>query len=268
MSAATIGGATAVAAFVGGAAAGSAAGAAVTRWPRGHTLVRPRRSECDGCGGMLAIRDLVPVLSWLRLRGRCRTCGSPIGGRTLLIELGGAVGVTIVIVAHGATLQAALLAFGIVAVLIAAMIDLEHRIVPDRLTRPLALVAVFGLPLVAGSAAEVARGLGWALGVPALMWLVDLLADAARRPRPIGAGDVKLLVGVLTLVAPWPGAPAALVLGAFVFGGVVASIGLVTGRLRRRSRMPFAPAIAAAYAILAFSPGLAGALAPWAEVVA
>lgn len=259
MTASVAGTATAVA-LLGGAAAGSAAGVAVTRWPDGRTLLDPPRSRCRACGRTLAMRDLMPVISWLLLRGRCRTCGSSIGARPMMMEVVTAIGFAWIVVHHGPTLRSGLLATGLVAVLVAAAIDLEHGIVPDRLTRPLALVGLTGSALVLAPTGSMLGALAWALGIPAVLGGLALLADAKGSPRPIGAGDIKLLVGVLALLAPWPGAPAALLLGSFVVGGMAALIGLATGRLHRRSRIAFAPAIAVAYLLVIVGPHLPSAV--------
>ena len=226
-------------ALIAGAAAGSAAGAALHRWPTGATLLRPRRSACSSCGTTLRARDLVPLLSWLVLKGRCRGCGVRIDPRLPVLEGSAALIAALVVAAHGPGPAALVIGVGAVAVLVAAMIDLEHRIVPDRLTIPLGLLALLALPTVAGAdrAPTVAA---WALGVP--------LA------RPIGGGDVKLLVGVLALAGASPLGPPAVLIVAVVLAGTVASVGLLCGLLRRGSRLPFAPALAVPSLVIAVAP--------------
>src|SRR4051812_46407840 len=111
---------------------GSFLNVVIHRVPRKESVVRPR-SRCPGCGTTLAERDNIPVLSWLLLRGRCRTCGEPISARYPLIELLTAV----VFAAVGARFGAdwavpayLVLAAGLVAV---SAIDLEHFLVPNRI---------------------------------------------------------------------------------------------------------------------------------------
>lgn len=241
-------------AALGGAAAGSVAGAALTRWPRGLTLGRPSRSRCDRCDRDLTARDLVPVVSWVWLGGRCRSCGLAIDARLPMLEAAAAGLAVCMVAVHGLTVDAALLALGAVAVLTASIVDLDRRIVPDRLTRPLMVVALGALALRGLPGPALVGALAWAVGVPALLRIAALVADHRRRARPVGAGDIKLLVGVLALVAPDRHAPAALLLLAVILGGVVALIGLVTGRLDPRSRLPFAPAIGAAYLLVVLAP--------------
>lgn len=240
-------------ALIAGAAAGSAAGAALHRWPTGATLLRPRRSACSSCGTTLRARDLVPLLSWLVLKGRCRGCGVRIDPRLPVLEGSAALIAALVVAAHGPGPAALVIGVGAVAVLVAAMIDLEHRIVPDRLTIPLGLLALLALPTVAGAdrAPTVAA---WALGVPLALHLLVVLADASGRARPIGGGDVKLLVGVLALAGSSPLGPPAVLIVAVVLAGTVASVGLLCGLLRRGSRLPFAPALAVPSLVIAVAP--------------
>src|SRR5688572_4270733 len=85
--------------FVLGAVIGSFLAAVLVRWPEGRSVVRGR-SQCDSCGATLGARDLVPILSWFLVKGRCRHCGAAIDRRHLAAEAGAAlVGLT-AIVAH------------------------------------------------------------------------------------------------------------------------------------------------------------------------
>ena len=103
------------------------------RVPRGESLIAPP-SHCPSCDTPIRPRDNVPVLSWLLLRGRCRTCAAPISRRYPLIEaLTGALCLGAVLAAQD-TAEAAL---GIVLILVlipSAAIDLEYRIIPNQIT--------------------------------------------------------------------------------------------------------------------------------------
>lgn len=242
-----------------GSVAGSVAGAAVTRWPDGRTLTRPVRSGCDSCGLPLEARDLIPVISWMTLRGRCRHCGGAIDARLPAIEAGAAVSVVAVLLVHGWGARSVLLAAGAVAMLAAAVIDLEHRIVPDRLTWPLAVIGVAALaPLLAHESLVVA--FAWSLGVPLALLAVTTVCDRVGLERPVGLGDVKLLVGVLALASLVPSGPPAVLLVAILLGGSIGIVGILTGRLGAGARLPFAPAIAAGYLTLVVSPEHTGRL--------
>lgn len=238
-------------ALLGGAVAGSAAGTAAVRWPQ-RGLDAPRRSVCAHCGHRIRARDLVPVFAWLRLRGRCRDCDAPIDARLPVIEVASAVLGAAIVTVHGG-IRGSVLAGGAIALLVASAVDLRHRIVPDRLTLPLGVSALAAVPMLVAEEARWAT-LAWALGVPLMLHALVLLARWTGAERPIGGGDVKLLVGVLALAGAVTGGPPAVLIGASLLGGAAAALGLVSGRLGRRSRVPFAPAIAAAYLAVVLLP--------------
>ncbi|MGH7540708.1 MAG: prepilin peptidase, partial [Gemmatimonadota bacterium] len=111
------------------------------RVPARRSLVRPR-SSCGSCGHEIAARDNVPVLSYLLLRRRCRHCSAPISPLYPLVEAATAVLAVACVAAFGLTAEA-VLAFGFCAVLVTlSVIDLQHRIVPNRIVLPAAGVAL------------------------------------------------------------------------------------------------------------------------------
>lgn len=246
------------AAVVGGALIGSAAGAAATRWPEGGSLRTPLRSRCDRCGAEVRARDLVPIASWVALRGRCRTCGDRIDRRHVALEVSVAIVLPVMVIVRGPSFETVLLALGAVALFVASATDLSHRIIPDRLTRPLAVVGVGGLVVThlvgSGDLMSMLGGLAWPLGVPAALWAFVRSAERHGRPRPVGGGDIKLLVGVLALAGLMPtGGPTVLLL-TILIAGSFACVGLAIGRLERRSRMPMAPAITGAFVVATLAP--------------
>ena len=249
-------------ALLGGAVVGSTAGAAMHRWPAGGTLSEPRRSACSACGLVLGPRELVPVVSWIVQAGRCRGCAARIDARLPVLEASSALLAVVILSVHGPGGRAALLTVGAVAALLAAFIDLEHRIIPDRLTLPFAAIALTAAPFVAGPG-RAAVLLGWALGVPLALRLLVAAADAAGRARPIGGGDVKLLIGVLALAGLVPSGPPAVLLVAVIGAGAVAVVGLVTHRITRTSRIAFAPAIAVGFLVVAAAPEGAAVIVSW-----
>lgn len=246
---------SALLAALGGTVVGSAAGTAAQRWPRDATLASPVRSSCEACGLVLGARDLVPILSWVRLGGRCRRCHARIPAVHPVVELTSGLAVGAIVVVHGPTLNAVLLGIGAIAVIVASVTDLQHRIIPDRLTLPLAVLATLSVPLVVGPGGPLVEALAWSLGVPVALRALVMLADVRGRPRPIGAGDIKLLVGVLGLAAGVQAGALGMLLVAVLTAGGVALIGLATGRLHRRSRLPFGPAIATGYLVGVIAPG-------------
>ena len=137
-------GATATAiGFVLGAVIGSFLAALLVRWPQGRSVLRGR-SHCDRCGSALGLVDLVPILSWIWLRGRCRRCGGSIDRRHLALEIGAAlIGLT-AIFAHPLPLALFTAILGWWLFLLAAL-DAEYQWLPDRLTLPLLLAGLAGL---------------------------------------------------------------------------------------------------------------------------
>lgn len=227
-----------------GLVTGSLAGAAMMRWPEGHTLRTPRRSACTGCGDPIAARDLVPVISYVVLRGRCRHCSQAIDRRILALELGSALLVGASVARHGAGPLALLLAVALAATALAAAIDAVDGIIPDRLTMPLAVALVpssLGLALREG-APTVWRVIAWSLVVPATLQLLNRTMTRLRRARPIGGGDVKLLIGVLAPLALPGGSPARFLTVSMMIAGGAAVLGLLTRQLHRGDRVPMGPA--------------------------
>jgi len=237
-----------------GAVLGSAAGSALSRWPEGDDIARPARSRCAGCGATVGARDLVPIVSWLALRGRCRRCGVRIDVRLVLLESASAVAVTAVALVHGVSAFSGLLALGAVAVLLATLTDLERRIIPDRLTLPFAMVCVPAMVLLTSTRGARLEVLAWAVLLPTLVEGAARLTERSGGRRPIGGGDVKLLIGLLALSAGVTSGPARLLTLAFVLGGVHATAGLLSGTVRRGDRLPFAPSIAVAFLLVVLTP--------------
>ncbi|MGB2711042.1 MAG: prepilin peptidase, partial [Conexibacter sp.] len=128
-------------AAVGGLLAGSFLNVLAWRLPRGESLVLPG-SHCPGCAHPVRPYDNVPVLSWLALRGRCRDCRAPISVRYPAVEaVSAALAIGVVLTNDGA--DELLLGLVLVALLVPiALIDLDHRIIPNALTLAGALAAL------------------------------------------------------------------------------------------------------------------------------
>src|SRR5256714_12478316 len=132
---------------ISGALIGSFLNVVVYRLPLGQSLVKPR-SRCTKCDTPVAPRDNVPVLSWLLLRGRCRHCGHRISARYPAVELIPAALFAAIVVVRGADARLALeLPFAAMLVAVAD-IDIEHRIVPNKILLPLAVWGVAGAALL------------------------------------------------------------------------------------------------------------------------
>jgi leader peptidase (prepilin peptidase)/N-methyltransferase len=226
-------GAALAAAF--GAILGSFLNVVAYRLPRGESLSKPR-SRCPGCDTPIRPYDNVPVLSWLALRGRCRSCKTRISSRYPLVELGTAVLLALVVAVKGADADAWL---GLVFVLLLvpiALIDLDHQIIPNKLTLAGTVLAPVILLLTDPGALPEHLIAAAAAG---LFLLVAVLAY----PGGMGMGDVKLAwmmglflgrdVGVALLVG--------LLAGSIVGGIVMARKGVKAGR---KTKLPFGPFLA------------------------
>jgi leader peptidase (prepilin peptidase) / N-methyltransferase len=203
------------------------------RLPRGESLVRPR-SRCTVCGHEVKPYDNVPLFSWLVLRGRCRHCANRISARYPLIELAtGAVFAALVLV-RGAHLTLALtLPFAAMLIAVAA-IDLEHKIVPNKVLLPMAVWAVAAGAVIRPHTMPEMLGAG--AGAFAF-----LLLTALAYPKGMGMGDVKL-AGVMGLYLGLSVVPA--LLFAFLAGSVVGLAVVARAGGGRGHGVPFAPFMA------------------------
>jgi leader peptidase (prepilin peptidase)/N-methyltransferase len=212
--------------FLLGAAVGSFLNVVVARLPAGQSLVRPR-SRCPRCGAAIAWYDNLPLLSWVLLRARCRSCRARISVRYPLVEALGGAAALLAFERHGLSARAAAeLAFA-AALLALAFIDLDTWLLPHAITWPLiaagALLSALGLT-AAGLGASL---LGAAIGF-AVFALVAWLGEKVFRREALGFGDVWLLAGLGAWLGP--GALLPLVLLASLQGSAVGIALLLLGR--------------------------------------
>lgn len=226
-----------------GAMVGSFLNVVIHRVPRGESIVAPR-SRCPACETQIASRDNLPILSWLALRGRCRHCAAPISVRYPVVEALTALTFLAVALTRGVDSDLAVeLPFAAMLIAVAG-IDLDHRIVPNRILLPAAVWA-----LVAGAVLHTGELPG--LLIAGAGSFLFLLVAALVRPGGMGMGDVKL-AGTMGLYLGASVVPALLV--AFSAGaGVGVAIMLREGAGARKRGLPFAPFLALG--------GLAGLLA-------
>ena len=222
---------------------GSFLNVVIWRVPRKLSVVRPP-SHCPVCETPIRPADNVPVVAWLRLRGKCRDCGNPIPVRYPLVEASCAVLFAAVAARFGwswalpayLVLTAALLAISI--------IDLEHFIVPDRITVPLTVSALALLGLAAAADRN-----GWRFGrtlLGGVAFFVFLFFLNIVYPKGMGMGDVKLSFS-LGLYLGWLGWGQVFLGGflAFLLGAVI-GLGLIAAGIKgRKDFVPFGPFLAA-----------------------
>ncbi len=221
--------------------AGSLAGLLAHRLPRGQSVVLSR-SACQSCGTPLTPIDLVPLLSYLALRGRCRHCGAPIGWRHPAMELAAlAMAVWAATVFDGEMLWAAcILGWTLLAL---AACDLETYLLPDALTLPL-LLAGLAVTWWFDPDSLTDHALAAALGYLAFVGIARGYRYLRGRDG-LGLGDAKLLAAA----GAWLGVAALpnVVLIAAVSGLAAAGAMALRGqRLSAQLRLPFGPALALA----------------------
>jgi leader peptidase (prepilin peptidase) / N-methyltransferase len=218
-----------VAGGVFGAVVGSFLNVVIHRLPRGESLASPG-SRCPRCGTAVKPYDNVPAISWLVLRGRCRHCGAPISARYPIVELLTALVFAAVVAVRGFD-NDLFLELPFVAALIAlAGIDLDHRLLPNRIVYPMAAYGVVATFLVERD--DLVEHLIAGAGAFAF-----LLAALLAYPRGMGMGDVKL-AGAMGLYLGLSVIPA--LLTAFLTGAVVGlAIIAREGASARKKAVPF-----------------------------
>ena len=224
----------AVAAFflVPGLAVGSFLNVLAARLPLRRSVVHPG-SACMSCGTEIRWYDNVPLLSYALLRGRCRSCGARIGLRYPAVELVTALLVAGCVLAFGLTLDAAVAALFCIALVAVSATDLEHRIIPNKIVLPAAVVV-----LAAQTALHPSPE--WALG--ALGASGFLFVAALAYPAGMGMGDVKLAL----LMGAMLGRTVSVALMLGMIAALLPGIVLLAkhGQKARKMGIPFGPFLA------------------------
>jgi leader peptidase (prepilin peptidase)/N-methyltransferase len=220
---------------------GSFLNVVIARVPEGRSVVRPP-SACPRCGTMLAWYDNVPLVSWLVLRGRCRTCQTPISARYPLIELLTALLFLLAALTVGLRAELPAVLLFVASGVALSAIDIEHLRLPTPIvyvTLALVTIALVVAALVTHRPSALVTVAAGAAAASAF-----LFAIAFASPRSMGMGDVRL-AAVLGAVLGWygMGRVALGILLGFLVGSVV---GIALSIVRRRLRgvkMPFGPSL-------------------------
>ena len=227
-----------------GLAIGSFLNVCIDRLPAGRSLVHPP-SYCDTCQQRLSARDLIPVFSYLWLRGRCRYCQARIPRRVFWVEVGTGLLFAFLYWHYGLTAEFAVAAFYCCIFIVIMVIDMEHKLILNKVVYPASIVAlvisiflpVSGIVLPPWPAAV--NGL-----IAGAIGFVLLLIIALVFRGGMGFGDVKM-AALIGLVTGFPGVFVAL-LGGIVLGGLVAVLLLLLKIKKRKDPIPFGPFLAVA----------------------
>jgi leader peptidase (prepilin peptidase)/N-methyltransferase len=222
-------------------ALGSFVNVVAARVPLRRSVVRPA-SACMSCGNELAWYDNVPVLSWLLLHGRCRSCSAKISALYPAVELATAVLVAACFLAFGLSGEAFVSSFFCVVLVAVTATDLTHRIVPNRIVLPAAAIVLVAQTVLDPSPE-------WALG--ALGASGFLLVAALAYPAGMGMGDVKLALLLGAMLGRLVGV--GLMLG--MVAALIPSVVLLArhGSAARKMGIPFAPFLALGALIALFA---------------
>jgi leader peptidase (prepilin peptidase) / N-methyltransferase len=213
---------------------GSFLNVVIYRLPRGESLLKPA-SRCPECESPVKPYDNIPVLSWVLLRGRCRNCGARISARYPLVEALTAAAFVVAALTRGVDDDLALwLPFAAMLIAVAG-IDLDHRIIPNKILLPAATWGMVATTLFRPDNIDdalIAGGIAFSA----------LLLTALIYPAGMGMGDVKL-AGVMGIYLGSAVAPAMLV--GFLAGSVVGLLVIAReGKDARKKGIPFGPFLA------------------------
>jgi leader peptidase (prepilin peptidase) / N-methyltransferase len=211
-------------AFVLGALIGSFLNVCIYRWPAEQSVVTPR-SRCPSCGRSLAWFENIPIFSWIALRGRCRTCRSPISVQYPAIELATALIWTASAIRLGLSIEALSAATFLTLVLGIAITDAREMVIPDQFSLGGTAIGL-GLAAWPGGLSFLAA-FAAAAGSYIAFWIIKYSAEKAFRKPALGVGDIHMMAMVGAFLGP-TGAVLTILLGSLL--GLVIGVPLMFRR--------------------------------------
>ncbi len=220
-------------AFLAGTITGSFLNVCIHRMPHGNSVSYPP-SHCPTCRHGLRFFDLIPVFSYMALKGRCRHCGVKISLQYPAVELASGILFALSVLKYGITMDALRTILLFTVLVPATVIDLKHRIIPDRLN----MAGFFlGAPLIIESwDVFISGAIGFIAGGALLLLIALIYRDG------MGGGDIKL-AAVMGLLLGWKLLLVALFL-AFVLGGAAGLIMVALKMASMKEHVPFGPCLA------------------------
>ncbi|HNT96883.1 MAG TPA: prepilin peptidase [Elusimicrobiales bacterium] len=225
---------------------GSFLNVCIARVPAGQSIVKPR-SRCPSCGTPIRSRDNIPVLSFVLLGGKCRSCGARISWRYPAVEvLAGALTWLFFWKWTGSPLWMTASLLAVYLLIVVAVIDFETMLIADIfsfLLGAIGLAAAVVNPYLEGSFTDrLLQSAGGLVFGAVLIWFMAWLGKRIYKMDAVGEGDIFLMGGLGALLG-WQGVISTLVIGAF-FGSVYGIGLLLMKRAGRRDHMPFGPFLA------------------------
>jgi len=227
--------------FLFGAVVGSFLNVCIYRLPAGLSIVSPP-SRCSTCGSGVAFYDNIPILSYILLRGRCRSCGAQFSVQYPFVEALTGVFAALLFYVYGVSPEFFVYFAFTASLIVITFIDLEHRIIPDVISLPgipIGFAASFFLaaPGVVDSAIGIALGGGLLLGISYSYYLLT-------KREGMGGGDIKLLAMIGAFLG-WKGVIVTVLFSSLV-GAVIGGGLIVMSGKKGRYAIPFGPFLAAA----------------------
>jgi len=226
---------------------GSFLNVCIYRLPRDLSIVWPA-SRCTTCGRELSWYENIPVISYLALRARCRSCGERISPMYPLIEIVTALIFAGALAWYGLTpLFAVRLVFAC-AMVVLSVIDLQHQILPNEITLPGIAVGLVASVFLEPGFRDALIG---AVAGAAILWLIAWTYERLRHQEGLGFGDVKMLAMIGAFLG-WPSMLLTLVIASFL-GSVVGLSLIASNRGDLGSKLPFGTFLAAAAIVSALA---------------
>lgn len=223
--------------FVLGACLGSFSDCMAGRLLSGESVMSGR-SHCDSCGHVLGAKDLIPVVSWLVLKGRCRYCGTKVPKESTIVELVSGIACCLIVLRYDISIMSLRAILLWIVLLTLTLTDLHEWIIPDRLQVAGCIIFLGTSLFLPDPVNVIVRGLLCGTVLGGGMLLLSMIFDRLTGKESLGGGDIKLFFMTgLYLNSAWE------VLFYLIMSCV---IGLIFAAVWKKKRLPFGPAIATA----------------------
>lgn len=231
-------------AFVFGAVFGSFINCMSWRIAHGESVMKGR-SHCPNCEHLLGAGDLVPIFSYIFLKGKCRYCGEKISPRYVIVEILMALAFVSVVVKYDVTFDALRYLVLICMLLALSLVDLEIYEIPDRFIVAGIIWWAVTVPVTEEPwKLQVEKGLIGAFAIAGAMLILSIVFDKITKKESLGGGDIKLFFMTGLYLGPWLG----------LFNLIIACVvGIIFVLVMKQRKIPFGPAISLAvfFSILA-----------------